>query len=74
MDKNLLKHLEDAAKWEDDFILKYDTREVWTLIREAVPEDKFEKIKKLLAENIIDTMIHKRLIINIVKEAHKYDF
>jgi hypothetical protein len=74
MDKDLLKRLEDAAKWEDDFIIEYDTKEVWTLIREALPEDKFERIKKLLAENIIDTMMHKRLITNIVKEAHKYDF
>jgi hypothetical protein len=66
---DVMKHLSDAVKWEDDFILKYDTDEVWTLIHEAVPAEKFWAIKKLLSENIIDTLMHKQLLMKLIRSG-----
>lgn len=63
----ILEMLEKGIKWEDEFIAKYDNEEIWELL-ETLPEDKFEKIKKLFRENIDDTKKHYKILSELIKK------
>ena len=63
----IIERLEKFAYWEDEFILKYDDESIWILL-ETLPKGKFEQIKKLLKENIMESKGHERAIKSIVEE------
>jgi len=66
--EELLKLLEKSLYWEEDFIKNYDTEVTWEFLKAELSEDKFEKIKKLLEENISDTHKHHTIIKELIEK------
>jgi hypothetical protein len=65
--QEIIETLKKAKYWEDDFILKYDDKSFWELLK-TLPGDKFEKIKGLLEKNITDTRYHAKVTEQLVKD------
>ena len=68
--EDLLKLLEQANYWEEDFILKYDTESNWALLR-TLPKDKFKKIEALLKANLKDTVRHKQIVNDMLQDIKR---
>ena len=74
--EELIKELKESISWEDGFIAKYGNEDVQALL-ESLPEEKLNKIKPLLNENINDTLKHSdRLneLVKKIKEENKDDY
>ena len=69
MKEEILRQLEDAAYWEDDFLLKYENEDVWELIKAVVSKEDYEKIRQLFQRNLDDTRSHKAMIQKIVDDV-----
>ncbi|MCK5018425.1 MAG: hypothetical protein KAS32_15305 [Candidatus Peribacteraceae bacterium] len=65
--EEIIKSLEMSLKWEDEFIMNYDTEVVWELFK-SLGKDKFEKVKPLLEENIRDSERHSKAIKSLVEK------
>ncbi|MBR9677057.1 hypothetical protein GOV04_02860 [Candidatus Woesearchaeota archaeon] len=72
--QELIEQLENTKYWEDDFILKYDDDSIWELLK-SLSAEKYEKIKKLLAENISDTRKHQKILEDLINDikSDKYE-
>jgi hypothetical protein len=60
--------IEKAVYMEEDFILKYDNENIWTLLG-TLPKEKFEKIKKIFGENISETGKHRKILNEVLEKA-----
>jgi rubrerythrin len=70
--KEILKQLEEAAYWEDDFLEKYDNEEIWELLKAAVPLENYKKIRQLFHRNLADTKTHKVMLkmVNMISDIN----
>ncbi len=66
-DEEIVPDLEKAMKWEEEFMMDYDSQEIWTLLETLEPE-KFEKVKRLLKENLADTERHYNTVRDLIKQ------
>jgi len=67
--QELIKLLETAEYWEEDFILKYDTQSNWALLRSSLPKKLFKRIEALLRENLKDTARHKKIVSDLINDV-----
>ncbi|OGM02008.1 hypothetical protein A3K72_02940 [Candidatus Woesearchaeota archaeon RBG_13_36_6] len=58
--------LETSLYWEEEFLIKYDTENMWGLLK-TLPEEKFEKIRELFQENLSDTQRHSKILKELMK-------
>jgi len=63
----IIAEIEKASYWEEDFIVKYDTDNIWVLLK-SLPKEKFERISKLFKQNIADTERHSKIMKKMVKD------
>lgn len=68
--QELIDLLEKGERWEDDFILKFDTETFWSLLK-TLPQEIFGEVEKLIKENLEDTLNHKVMLENLVKEIEE---
>jgi hypothetical protein len=74
MDKEeVIKILEQGAEWEDKFVLDYDKDVVWELLK-TLEEEKFNRIKPLLDENIKDSVKHASMIKAIIEKLRSGEY
>ena len=69
----ILQNLRDGLKWEYEFIVKYDSEDIWKLFK-VLDEDKFKRLEKLLKENINDSRRHANMIKNIIDKIESGDY
>lgn len=69
----IIKMLEKARYWEDEFILKYDSDNFFELLS-MLPKNQSEQVKKLFQINITDTKRHKEIMNDLINkiEAGEY--
>ena len=71
--EGVIGELEKSLKWEDEFVLDYDTDTVMELIK-TLGKSKSERILKLLRENISDTERHRSILKGIIEKARRGEY
>ncbi len=65
--------LETSLYWEEEFLIKYDTENMWELLK-TLPEEKFEKIRELFQENLSDTQRHSKILKELMKRIRSDEY
>ena len=59
--EEILAKMEEGLRWEEEFVLKYNEGIVQELLK-TLEKGKYERVMKLLRENISDTERHRKEI------------
>ncbi len=66
--QEFLEKLKQAQYWEEEFVLKYDTEDIWELLR-STGDEKFLRIKELWEQNLKETRKHKEMISKMIEKV-----
>jgi len=72
--EEIMKLLDKASYWEEDFILKYAEQSIDVLLK-TLPKQKYKKVRVLLDENISDTRKHSEIVKDLIAkiQSGKYE-
>jgi hypothetical protein len=69
----VLEELRKSAYWEEEFIVKYDTKSIWALLA-TLPKDKLKRIKPLFMHNIDETKKHSEMLAKLLKKIESGEY
>ena len=72
--KEILKMLGIALKWEEDFVVDYDSEITWEFLKAKLPKEKFIRVGKLLRKNISDTERHYKIIKELMEKLRSGEY